>query len=161
MIERAARLNDVFDALDMMVERLEWSIQDDGHLFPVDAAQLRDRQIATSLDAFLKRFEQTCDHVLRKLFPALVAAVELEYVVRPLRDVLDALHRFGVIDDPATWIQMIDLRNRLVHEYALDVATLAAELSVAWTCAPALITQIERAQHFAERHDLLRWENTT
>ena len=129
MTVRAARLVDVFEALDMMSERLGWSLRDDTALFPVDPAMLRDRATAQALDAFLKRFEQTCDHILRKLFPALVASVEIEYLVRPFLDVLDRLHRFGVIDDPATWIRMIELRNRLVHDYALDANTLAEELT--------------------------------
>lgn len=155
MTARAARLTDVFAALKTMQERLEWSLHDDAHLFPVAASSVRDRRTAESLDAFLKRFEQTTDHILRRLFPALVAAAEIEYLVRPLLDVLDQLHRLGVIDDPATWVRMIDLRNRLVHDYALDAALLAGELNAAWGAAPMLIVQIATARRYAEQHELL------
>lgn len=155
MTPESVRLSDVFRAIDLISERLRWSLREDAMLFPVDPSALDNHEAARSLDAFLKRFEQSCDHLLRKLFPALVAAAEADPSTHPLLDVLDRLHRQGVIDSPATWLGINNLRNRLVHDYALDRPVLARELTAAWNAAPTILDQIATARAYASEHGLL------
>lgn len=157
MNDQAVRLRLAFEAMEGMEVRFNLSLAEDVAVFPVAAAALENpsSELTKTLDAFLKRFEQTTDHLLRKMFPLMIAAAEASREVLPFRDVLDRLHRFSLIDDPATWVSVNDLRNRLVHDYALDKEELAADLSAAWQISPMLLQQISILRQYASEHGLL------
>jgi hypothetical protein len=154
---QANRLRLALEAMEGMEVRLNLSLTEDAAMFPVTATALEspDSELIKTLDAFLKRFEQTADHLLRKLFPLTIAAADASREVLPFRDVLDRLHRFSLIDEPATWVSLNELRNRLVHDYALDNEELAADLSAAWHLSPMLLQQVSTLRQYASEHGLL------
>ena len=154
---QATRLRLALEAMEGMEVRLNLSLAEDAAMFPVTAITLANpsSELIKTLDAFLKRFEQTADHLLRKLFPLTIAAADASREVLPFRDILDRLHRFSLIDDPATWVSLNDLRNRLVHDYALDNEELAAYLSAAWHLSPMLLEQVSTLRQYASEHGLL------
>ncbi|HEV2569164.1 MAG TPA: HepT-like ribonuclease domain-containing protein [Sphingomonas sp.] len=106
-----------------------------------------------TIDAFLQRFQQVVDLTLRKLFPKLVAALELREERVALRPVLDRLEREGLIESADWWSELNELRNRLVHEYAMAPDQRAAELNKAWSYAHGLLEQLEAIRRHLERND--------
>jgi hypothetical protein len=154
---QATRLRLALEAMEGMEVRLNLSLTEDAAMFPVTATTLESpgSEMIKTLDAFLKRFEQITDHLLRKLFPLTIAAADASREVLPFRDVLDRLHRFSLIDEPAMWVSLNELRNRLVHDYALDNEELAADLSAAWQLSPMLLQQVSTLRQYASEHGLL------
>lgn len=157
MSGRQDRLRETLEALTNIGRRLAVSLRDDALIFPLTAADAasNDDAVAKSLDAFLQRFTQVLDHILRKLFPRVQAAITSSDDLLTMRELLDALHRAGVIGDVQDWLELIEVRNRLTHEYALDPQERAAALNDAWRRAPALLEQIERARVFVSERRLL------
>lgn len=144
-------------ALDRIGGRLSLSLESGSGTFPVSAATVRDDRGQHGLvrDAFLQRFQQAADHLLRKLFPRVQAAIEGVADLQPIRDTLELLHRADVVDDIAPWLTLIELRNRLTHDYALSDAELAEDLNAAWHMAPVILAQIQRVRTYALAHNLL------
>lgn len=157
MSARERRLTETFSALASITWRLELSLRKDADRFPVtpQTAASKEPDLVTSLDAFLQRFTQTLDHLLRKLFPRLEAAISGSDELLPIGTLLENLHRAGVIETVQVWRELIEVRNRLTHEYALDPVGRAEALNEAWTRTPLLLAQVSRARGYAERHGLL------
>ena len=155
------RLIETFDAVTAISRRLSSSITGDAQYFPVtpERAAAGDADAEKAFDAFLQRFNQMLDHMLRKLFPRLQAVISADDELLPVLQLIETLHRANVIDDVGAWKELIEVRNRLTHEYALDPAERATALNDAWTRAPLLLAQLQRARSYAERHGLLKGED--
>ncbi len=91
------------------------------------AALETDEDLAERVEAFIGRFGRLQDTLGDKLLPALLARLG----DRPasLLDNLDRAERLGWIDDANRWIEIRDLRNKMVHEYMEDPAILADALN--------------------------------
>ena len=135
-------------ALDRIIARLSLTLMHDTHYFPIAAKAIasENSDVLRVRDAFLQRFEQTADHILRKLHPRLLSAIDAEIVAIPFFDILDRLHRLDIIDNPIEWVDLNRLRNRLVHEYSLTPTELSADLNAAWAAAPMLIKHVNRVR---------------
>lgn len=157
MTSLAERLALTLGALPPMEARLRLSLEDDARWFPVTVEALGDGDVGglRARDAFLQRFQQTGDHLLRKLFPRLLAAIEASAEPLPFVDMLERLHRFGLLDDPVDWGTLSELRNRLVHDYALEQGELAQDLNLAWAMSPVILAQIARIRTYAIDHHLV------
>lgn len=142
-------------ALERIGARLALSLSADGGAFPVTPTTVRSDIYALERDAFLQRFQQASDHMLRKLFPRTQAAITGSADFQPMRDSLEALHRARIIDDPEPWMVLLELRNRLTHEYTLSDAELAQDINAAWDLSPMILAQIDRIRAYALQHDLL------
>jgi hypothetical protein len=129
--------------------RLRASLDEDSGLFPLDAQSVITAD-AKAIDAFLQRFQQVSDLLLRKAFPRLLAALEERDERHRFRDMLDELERFGVIESADLWSDINDLRNRLVHEYAMDPEPRSRELNLAWSMAPLLIEAVQRCLSYLD-----------
>lgn len=125
------------------LSRLRESVEDDGQLFPLSAGSF-DRQSRKALDAFLQRFQQVYDILARKLMPAMHAYLVADARPRSFRDTLDAFERLELIDSADRWEELNELRNRLIHEYALDDATRAQELNAAFALTAMIEATAER-----------------
>ncbi|MDB5713930.1 MAG: hypothetical protein JWO15_1327 [Sphingomonadales bacterium] len=107
-----------------------------------ETSELINAQVDAA-DAFLQRFNQVCDITTRKLFPRLLAVLDASDVRHPFITVLDRLDGLGVIADPAWWVDLNAIRNRLIHEYAMSLEERASELSIAWVAALRLVEEID------------------
>lgn len=88
--------------------------------------------------ALLKRYEQLQDLVGQ--LGRLVLAWEAEDNGRlTRRDFANWLERFGAVEDADDFIAFQDLRNRLVHEYPLDVDDQAERVNATWAALPDLV----------------------
>lgn len=133
--------------------RLRESVEDDGHLFPLSANSF-DRQSRKAVDAYLQRFQQVYDILARKLMPAMHALLVADARQRSFRDTLDAFERLALIDSADHWEELNELRNRLIHEYALDDVTRANELNEAFARTPLIEATVERFAQTIAASDL-------
>lgn len=142
MSTRAAAARRALASLEGPLRRLSTSLQEEAPLFPLTEMRLRANEKA--IDAFLQRYQQTADLLMRKVFPLVLAVLrEREDVVR-FRDILDGLERQGVIDSADEWSEVNEQRNRLVHEYAMAPNERVAEINAAWVTAPMLVVAARR-----------------
>lgn len=147
------RLLETLNALRLIVARLEHSLEREGlHPFVAERVRHGSEEAIEAQDAFIQRFAQAADHVLRKLFPRTLAVLEVSDEALAFLDALDRLERIGLIDDAEQWSGVARLRNRLIHEYALSEQDLADDLNAAWSAAGLLTAQIKRIErHLHER----------
>ena len=91
------------------------------------AALETNEDLAERVEAFIGRFGRLQDTLGDKLLPALLARLG----DRPtsLIDNLDRAERLGWIEGANRWIEIRDLRNKMVHEYMEDPAILADALN--------------------------------
>lgn len=147
------RARQVLQNLAGPTRRLNLSLQRDASLFPLEPTSFDDEAALLAIDAFLQRFQQVVDLTLRKLFPKLVAALKLREERVALRPVLDRLEREGLIESADWCSELNELRNRLVHEYAMSPEQRATELNTAWRYAPKLVEQLASIRLHLEKDD--------
>ena len=100
---------------------------------------------SVTLDAFVARFGRLQDTLGDKLLPALLR-LNLEKVGSQL-DNLFRGEKFGWIESTQTWIELRELRNRLVHEYMESTTDLLSALQLALQSTPILYkTQVVMAE---------------
>ena len=86
---------------------------------PVSPSQydtLSENQVRC-IDQFLFRFAKAQDSIGGKLFRYLMVLMGEDAETMPMRDVLDKMERYGVIDSAEEWIYIRELRNEISHEY--------------------------------------------
>ncbi len=86
-----------------------------------------DEDLAERVEAFIGRFGRLQDTLGDKLLPALLS--HLGERPASLLDNLDRAERLGWIENANRWIDIRDLRNKMVHEYMEDPAILADALN--------------------------------
>lgn len=140
---RRVRLSETFDAISGPFARLGRSLREDGVAILKPEGEKSGHDLLAT-DAFLQRFQQVTDLVLRKLFPRLLAVLEDSDVRYPFGAVLDRLDGYEILSDVAWWIELNEIRNRLIHEYAMAVEQRAVEIGAAWRAAEKLRAEIKR-----------------
>jgi uncharacterized protein YutE (UPF0331/DUF86 family) len=104
-----------------------------------------DPDLQETLEALTARFARLEDILIKRVFRAVVA-VELADAER-LLDVLDLMARLGLIQSTEQWIALKELRNIIVHEYALD--DLPALQRRVHQAAPILRETLEAVSRYA------------
>lgn len=106
-------------ACDRHFMRIKESMACLGLTLPISRSQydnLTENQVRC-IDQFLFRFAKAQDSIGAKIFRYLMALMEEETDSVPMRDVLDKMERYGVIDSADEWIYIRELRNDISHEY--------------------------------------------
>jgi hypothetical protein len=122
-------------------------------LAPEQLATLGHPQL-TQIEAMLKKVEQMIDgfrpafRTLLRLLgePAMANAAQLQ--------VLDRLEGLGVVASAERFLDLIDLRNALTHEYPNDAVRQARAINAAWSAIDELEAALERLQAFAAAQGL-------
>jgi len=86
-------------------------------------------QDADMLESFSARFGRMQDTMGDKLFPRFLAL--LGEKSGAMIDNLNRLERLQYVSDAAKWLEMRQLRNKLIHEYVEDVGVFAHSLNQA------------------------------
>lgn len=89
----------------------------------------RNPGCAEQLEAFVSRFGRMQDTMADKLFPRWLLA--LAEVPGSQIETLNRAERLGVLTSTERWLEMRNLRNRLVHEYMTDPAKFIEDLALA------------------------------
>ncbi len=152
---RETRLAETWQALGGPLARLKRSLLEDEKSLPVRGQAEQSGPDSLAVDAFLQRFQQVTNIVLRKLFPRLLAVLEADDAKRAFGAMLDRLDGYAIIDDVGWWTELNAIRNRLIHEYAMVADARADELRFAWTAAAQLVTKIDLIRN----HPALNVEN--
>jgi len=89
------------------------------------------------IDAFAARFGRLQDTLGDKLMPALFNFL-LEKV-GPVIDNLNRAEKLGWLESAQAWQDIRGMRNRLIHEYIVDMQVLAEALNDAHVAVPLLV----------------------
>lgn len=100
------------------------------------------------LDAFVSRYSRLQDTLGDKLLPALLRA-GLEKTGSQLDNVLRA-EKLGWIGSTESWIELRELRNRMVHEYMESPVDLLEALQQALRSVPILVEAQKRMADVAD-----------
>ena len=84
---------------------------------------------AEQLEAFVSRFGRMQDTMADKLFPRWLLA--LAEVPGSQIETLNRAERLGVLTSTERWLEVRNLRNRLVHEYMTEPAKFVEDLALA------------------------------
>lgn len=119
LIERIGR---ECSACEKHFMRLSGALAGLGLALPMNRSQyesLSEEQVRC-VDQFLFRFAKAQDSIGAKLFRYLLTLMEEDSESLPMRDVLDKMERYGVIESVEEWAYMRELRNEISHEYLAE-----------------------------------------
>lgn len=102
---------------------------------------------AEQLEAFISRFGRMQDTMADKLFPRWLLALAEEPGSQI--ETLNRAERLGVLASTEQWLEMRNLRNRLVHEYMTNPARFAEDLALAREYSRALLETFNRLRQDA------------
>lgn len=102
---------------------------------------------AEQLEAFVSRFGRMQDTMADKLFPRWLIA--LAEVPGSQIETLNRAERLGVLSSTERWLEMRNLRNRLVHEYMTEPAKFVEDLLLAKEYSLMLIETYNRLRQDA------------
>jgi hypothetical protein len=112
----------------------------------VDSLEQNPRR-AEQLEAFVSRFGRMQDTMADKLFPRWLLA--LAEVPGSQIETLNRAERLGVLTSTERWLEVRNIRNRLVHEYMTGPATFARDLVLAKEYSLMLIETFNRLRQDA------------
>jgi len=101
--------------------------------------------LAERIDAFVARFGRLQDHLGDKLTPELLR--QMLEVPRSAIDNLNRMEKLGLLSSMLDWVEALNLRNRLVHEYVEDHEEFASAINRAISLVPLLV---ETSKNFTE-----------
>ncbi|NOT13872.1 MAG: hypothetical protein HOP23_18985 [Methylococcaceae bacterium] len=120
-------------------------------IFWVESLESNDEN-SEMLDAVVSRFGRLQDTLDDKLLPAILSA-SLEKTGAQLDNLLRA-EKLGWIESTQTWIELRELRNRLVHEYIESADDLLSALQQALQGVHILTENQLRLVSFAQNMKL-------
>ena len=139
-------------------------LKTDARLFKVnlDAAWVErlenEEDLAERLDAFVSRFGRMQDTLGDKLIPSLLRS--LAEKPGSALDNLNRAEKLGLLTSVVEWLDVRNLRNKLVHEYMVDAAEFAIALNQAHVVVPLLITTYNAINLFSHsRISVPAWPN--
>ena len=119
--ELEQRLNREFEICDRHIQRIEEALGELADLLPMsveDYVGLNSEQIRC-LDQFIFRFSKLQDAMGAKIFRNLLEYLDEDVSSLPMRDLLNLLERYRLIDKAEEWIYIRELRNEIAHDYPL------------------------------------------
>jgi hypothetical protein len=131
-----------------------------GDLFPIRPERLGelDEERLNAVDAFCKRFEQLAIMLGEIVFRPLAVIGQEDTEPRSRRDLRALMARYGVLDDPEAFAEVLDARHRLAHVYPFDAERQAAILNEAYELTPLLLDIFDRTLAFVGHQG---WVDTT
>ncbi len=102
--------------------------------------------------ALLKTVEQLEDQMMR-LFRTLLQARDVDTKDMFARDVTNRMAGLGIVANTDAWMQVVKLRNRLVHDYPLTSDARFAKLVEAAAAAGVLRSSAARALTYIEKKE--------
>ncbi len=140
--------------LDIARREGELLLKTDGRLFTstINANWVRqleyDDDLAERLDAFVSRFGRMQDTLGDKLLPSLLRL--LAEKTGSALDNLNKAEKLGLLTSVMQWLDVRNLRNKLIHEYMHDAEEFALALNQAHTRVALLVTTYNAINQFAQ-----------
>lgn len=107
----------------------------------------QNARCAEQMEAFVSRYGRMQDTMADKLFPRWLLA--LAETPGSQIETLNRAERLGVLTSTERWLEMRNLRNRLVHEYITDSVKFAQDLALAKEYSLILIDTFNRLRQDA------------
>jgi len=104
-------------------------------------------ELAERLEAFVSRFGRMQDTLGDKLLPSLLRL--LEENPGSTLDNLNRAEKLGLLTSVADWRDARNLRNKLIHEYLIDVDDFILALAHAHAAVPLLVAAYNAIHSFA------------
>lgn len=150
--ELKERLNREFETCDRHIQRISEALEELSGLFPMSVEQYArlDSNQVRCLDQFIFRFSKLQDAIGAKIFRNLLEYLDEDVTALPMRDVLNRLERYHLLDSAEEWGYIRELRNEIAHDYPLmenDVVTILNELA---SKVPVLLAVYDRLKAVAE-----------
>lgn len=130
-----------------------WLLKTDTRLFKtnLDAAWVKrledDEDLAERLDAFVSRFGRMQDTLGDKLLPSLLRS--LAEKPGSALDNLNRAEKLGLLPSAVEWLDVRNLRNKLIHEYMADAEEFALALNSAHVFVQLLVAVYNAINIFA------------
>lgn len=128
-------------------------LKTDARLFKanLDAAWVerleKEEDLAERLDAFVSRFGRMQDTLGDKLIPSLLRS--LAEKPGSALDNLNRAEKLGLLTSVVEWLDVRNLRNKLVHEYMVDAEEFAMALNQAHVVVTLLVATYNAINLFA------------
>ena len=128
-------------------------LKTDARMFKVnlDAAWVErlenEEDLAERLDAFVSRFGRMQDTLGDKLIPSLLRS--LAEKPGSALDNLNRAEKLGLLTSVVEWLDVRNLRNKLIHEYMADAEEFAMALNKAHDAVTLLVATYNAINHFA------------
>ena len=98
----------------------------------LDAAFFDNYEHTRIVNSFLFNFGKLQDRIGARLFrQTLYELKEIDTLELPMIDVLHHLERLHIIDDPASWETLREIRNTLAHEYPFEIEERVENIELA------------------------------
>lgn len=139
--------------LEIVRREGDWLLKTDARLFKADinAAWVErledDDDLAERLDAFVSRFGRMQDTLGEKLLPSLLRA--LAEKPGSALDNLNRAEKLGLLNSVVEWLDVRNLRNKLIHEYMADAEEFALALNSAHVLVQLLVAAYNAVNLFA------------
>lgn len=123
---------------------------------PVDDAAFagQDKLQRVASTALIKIVEQLEDQLAR-LFRTILQALAVDTTGWFAQDTANRMEQLGIVADAATWVDIVKLRNRLVHDYPLRPEAQLSRLREAHAAASVLNDSAEKVVKFLTDRGLL------
>ena len=131
--ELLERLKREFEICDRHLLRISEALSGLKSVLPLTVeryASLELEQIRC-LDQFIFRFSKLQDAIEAKIFRHVLLYLDEDVAALPMRDLLNRLERYQLIESAEEWVYIRELRNEIAHDYPLwenDVVTSLNEL---------------------------------
>ncbi|MCD8270513.1 MAG: TM1812 family CRISPR-associated protein [Parabacteroides sp.] len=131
--ELIERLNREFDICDRHIQRID-EVLDAMHTdipISVDCYMNLDENQIRCMDQFIFRFSKLQDAMGAKIFRYVLEYLDEDVSSLPMRDILNRLECYRLIDNAEEWGYIRELRNEIAHDYPLlenDVVSVLNEL---------------------------------
>lgn len=117
-----------------------------------------EEDLAERLDAFVSRFGRMQDTLGDKLIPSLLRS--LAEKPGSALDNLNRAEKLGLLTSVVEWLDVRNLRNKLVHEYMVDAEEFAIALNQAHVVVTLLVATYNAINLFAHaRISAPAWPN--
>ncbi len=151
-------------ALDMLgrsAERLEFHRRVLAPLMPLDAERLASlgEPARTHVEAMLKKFDQFVDDLRRRAFRGVLTLAAEPVETMNQRQVFERLESLGCLDSVQAMLRMLDLRNRLAHEYPDQPDRQATAVTDVWQAIPELLAMLGTVRDYVVRTGLVARED--
>lgn len=139
--------------LEIVRREGDWLLKTDRRLFNtrLDAAWVErlqeDEDLAERLDAFVSRFGRMQDTLGEKLLPSLLRS--LAEKTGSTLDNLNRAEKLGLLPSVVEWLDVRNLRNKLIHEYMVDADEFALALNDAHVWVKSLVAAYNAINLFA------------
>lgn len=126
-------LNREFDICDRHIQRID-EVLDAMHTdipISVDCYMNLDENQIRCMDQFIFRFSKLQDAMGAKIFRYVLEYLDEDVSSLPMRDILNRLECYRLIDNAEEWGYIRELRNEIAHDYPLlenDVVSVLNEL---------------------------------